>query len=261
MAKKVREEFTVFKDTDGVYHDRQNKDETLEAVKLHVRRPNYEDKQKADFEYQKTFNKLLKEGIMPRLVLDKTIRANGEWNKEEEAQEVQLAKAINSAREKLKRGNIKLSDAVKLAKQSIDDNFKYIQLNMNRNEILNNSAESLAEQARFNYLTSAATVYNDSGVEKKFFKNYEDFLHQDSLGNPVTYVAGATFNRLINNFGDNDFRADWPEYKFLKKYGFVNEKFEYVNKDGKLIDREGNVIEEAPTEETQEGVEAEFLPD
>lgn len=260
MAKKVREEFVVYKDSENNYHGEQDANKTYTEVKLSVRRPNYGEKQGADFEYQKTFTKLLKEGILPRIKLEETIRETGIWDKTKEARERQLAKAINDTREKLKKGGIKLGEGVKLAKQSIKDNFEYIQLNMDRNSILNNSAESIAEQARFNHLTSAATVYNNDGVEKKFFKDYEDFLIQDSRGNVVTYLAGSYLSRLLNNFED-DFRKDWPEYKFLLKYKFVNDKFEYINAEGKPVDEEGNVVPETLPEDKTEVAEAVFLPD
>lgn len=260
MSKKVREEFVVYKDSENNFYTEQNKDNSLVEVKLSVRRPNYGEKQGADFEYQKTVTKLLKEGILPRVKLEETIRENGIWDKAKESRERQLAKAINDAREKLKKGGIKLSEGVKLAKQSIKDNFEYIQLNMDRNSVLNNSAESIAEQARFNHLTSSATVYNNDGVEKKFFQSYEDFLIQDSRGNVVTYLAGSYLSRLLNNFED-DFRKDWPEYKFLLKYKFVNDKFEYINTEGKVVDEDGKELPEVLPEEKTEVAEAVFLPD
>lgn len=256
--KKFREEFTVYQDENGEVFASQNKDNSLKELKLAVQRPTHLQRQDADFEYNKYMNKLLKEGILPIVKLEQTVRENGIWTEDKEKKERELTNAVIKAEETLRKGKIKLSEAEKIAKQAIKDKFERLSLIMEKNSVLENSAERLAENYRFNYLVSHCTVYNDSGG-KRYFQDYDDFLKQDTFGSPVPYLAGMKFSRLTANL-EEDFRADWPEYKFLKKYGFVNDKFQLVNKDGKLVGDDGqelSLVEDEP--ETQE--EPEFLPD
>ncbi len=228
--KKFKEEFSVFKNTNGEFFPEQNKEKNLDEVKLAVRRPNHGEKAAADFEYNKHMNKLLKNEIMPRTKLEDIMKDKSIWDKEKDVKEKELVKFVSEARHVLtKKGGIKVSEAAKLAKDSIRKNFEWLELNGQKNEILNNSAENISENHRFNYLVSCCTVYNDS-VGNKYFKDYEDFLRQDSFGNPVPTIAGVKFSRLIYNMED-DFRKDWPEYQFLQP------------------------------EETPENQEVEFLPD
>jgi hypothetical protein len=260
MSKKFSEEFSVFKDANGEFHPSQDKDKSLTEVKLKVRRPTHLEKQAADFEYNKQMNKLLKDGIMPKVKLNEVIKSNGIWDEEKEAEEKALVEFVNKANEKLEKGKIKLSEAEKLAKDAIKKRFDLIRLTADKNETLQNSADSIAENYRFNYLVSNCTVYNDD-VSSPYFKGYEDFLRQDNVGNPVPWLAGMYYSRLINNFED-DFRKDWPEYKFLMKYGFVNDKLQFVNKDGKPVDEDGKELAVLPeTDKQEEKAEPEFLPD
>ena len=256
--KAVREEFSVFKNAQGEYFHEQNKEKNLEEVKLAVQRPTSLHKQQADYEYYKQMNRLLSDGIKPKVILEKTIRENGIWDDEKEKEANLLARRVWEAREKLQKGRIKLSEGAKIAKEAIKNNYDYLQLVMDKNNILNNAAENIAENHKFNYLVSVCTVYNN-GESKSFFRDYDDFLRQDTLGNPVTNIAGLKFSTLLYGLNE-DYRKDWPEFKFLAKYKFVNEKLEPVNKDGVLVDDDGKPLD-LPGQPKVDEAEPEFLPD
>lgn len=258
--KKYKEDFVVFKDEAGELFAGQNAEKNYKELKLSVRRPSHQERQVADFEYNKQMNKLLKEGIMPKMKLYEVMREKGIWDKEMESKETRLIDNINKCRDKLRMGKIKESEAVKLAKQGIKDNFELLQLTSQKTGILQNSAESISEDYRFNYLVSQCTVYNDD-IGNHYFKDYDDFLRQDNAGNPVPYMAGMYFSRLINNFED-DFRKEWPEYKFLLKYKYVNDKLQFVNKQGQLVDEDGKLLEVQEQEKQEDSAqEPEFYPD
>ncbi len=250
----MRQEFTVFRDkTTGDYFSLQNKEKSLEEVKLAVKRPNHEQQQEAQLIYQRFMNKYLKEGIMPRVKLEVMVK-----DEERDKEEKELARKINDCREQLKRGGIKKSQAVKLAKESIKLNFDWLRLNREKNEVLNNSAETLADNHRFNYLVSCATVYSTS--DKPVFNSYDDFLKEDNLGNQVPAIAGEYYAKLIHNL-DDDFRKDWPEYRFLQRFNYVNDKLQFVDSEGKLVDFDGKPLPEKTEEVTTDELTAEFLPD
>ena len=265
--KKINEDFSVFKNKEtGEYFREQqyntkedgSKEPKLEEIKLRVQKPSHEQARESNFIYAKYMNKYLREGIMPQIKLEETIRGNGIWTDEQEKDETRLTKAILDVREKLKRGGIKQSEAAVLAKQGIKYNFDLMTLTIKKNNILNNSAENLAQQDKFNYLVSTCTVYSDNG--HNVFKDYDDYCREDNKGNGVCTVAGERFSKLVYNL-DDDFRKDWPEYKFLAKYGFCNDKLQYVNKQGQLVDETGKVLEVNENQDTVEQPEPVFLPD
>ena len=256
---KTREEFVLYKEKNGgAFYREAVKDKETEEVKFAVRKPNHEQQRNANFQYSKWMNQYLKEGIMPQMRLEETLRGNGVWDTEMEKREGELAKTIREVEDKLKRGGIKVSEAVQRAKDGIKARFEFLNLTAKRNSLLSNSAESLSQNHRFNYLVSVCTVY--SNTEKPVFKDYDDFLKQDNQGSILPYVAGEVFSRLAYGF-DDDFRKDWPEYKFLLKHKFVNDKLEFVNKEGEIVDIDGNKIEAVQDAKPEETVEPEFYPD
>lgn len=259
MKNRQFEDFSVFVDADNKYFREQNKKGDLKEIKLRVRKPTHEESRESNFIYAKSMNRHLKDGILPQVRLYDIIRENGTWTETQEKEEVKLSKTIGDIRQKLKVGGIKKSEGAKLAKDGIKANFDLINLTMKKNNILNNSAEALAQQDKFNYLTSVCTIYPDNG--RAYFENYEEYLRQDNLGNGVCTVAGEKLSNLGYDL-DDDFRKDWPEYKFLVKYAFCNDKLQYVNKEGKLVDIDGKLLDEVkPESGVIEDKEPEFLPD
>lgn len=255
--KKRFEEFSVWQDSEGNYHGQNDEEGTRKEIKLKVKVPNHKQQSDADFMYAKKMNEYIKEGIMPQIKLDEVIRKNGIWDESKEKEERELITKIADVAKKLRTGNIKKSEMAKLAKESIEARGKYLQLVNERNNILNNSAESLAQNHRFNYMAAVCTVYSNS--ERSFFDNYDTFLTQDNLGNPVCYLAGEYLAKLLYSL-DNDFRKDWPEYKFLEKYKFVNDKLEWLDKDGNIVDYEGKPVKKVEVEVAPEK-EPVFLDD
>jgi hypothetical protein len=102
------------------------------------------------------------------------------------------------------------------------------------------TAEGQADNARFNYLVSACTVYNDS--KKPYFSSYEDYNSKSG----TDLVAGLAAQNLAGMlYGlDSDYEEKLPENKFLKQYKFVDDKLRLVNKQGQLVDSEGRLIDE-----------------
>ena len=69
----------------------------------------------------------------------------------------------------------------------------------------------------------------------------------------LTWKSGDVFAKLIYNL-EEDFRKDWPEYKFLEKYKFVNDKLQFLGEDGTIVDFEGKPL---PQEEELEDADKE----
>ncbi len=208
---KSKETFTIYKDSDGNFH-RESNDGYL-PVKFAVIKPLHKHQQKAQEIYTRRWRELAEQGAPLRAELNDILRKRQLWNDEMQTKENDLLKKIQDNMIKIK-GRLRLSEASKLMKENIKLKADLIILRFSRNQLDNNTAEALSEQERFNYLVSACTVYDDNG--KPVFSSYEDFLQQDETASPLTTMAGESYWKLMTNL-DEDYRASWPEYQFLKK--------------------------------------------
>ena len=248
MTKKFKEIFTVYKDSEGNYHreEKSESGQTYLPVKLAVVRPSHKDQQKAQEVYTRRWRELAENGCPLRAELNDLLRKRELWNDDMQSKEDGLLKKIQDNLDKIK-GRVRLSEAQKLMKENIKLKAELILLRFNRNQLDQNTAESLSEQERFNFLVSACTVYDED--KKPFFSSYENFITEDEAGNPVTTMGGEAMWRLTTNL-DEDYRKDWPEYQFLKKYKLVDEKFRFlkgnklVDIDDKAVDEDGDYINE-----------------
>lgn len=113
-----------------------------------------------------------------------------------------------------------------------------VKLLSEKNSIMRFTAESQADDERFNFLVSRAVVYYDN--KKPYFKDYADYLNKSS-----TEVALQGANTLLNQiYGLGNYDESLPENKFLKKFKFVDSEYRLINKDGHLVDKEGRLIDE-----------------
>ncbi len=112
-------------------------------------------------------------------------------------------------------------------------------LTAGRNDLDAKSAEAQAENERFSYAVYLCTMHPDSG--DAFFKDYEDFKARETQTASIDAAKNLAF--LTYNL-DPNYESELFENKFLKEYGFVDEKLRLINKDGKLVDREGRLIRE-----------------
>jgi hypothetical protein len=101
------------------------------------------------------------------------------------------------------------------------------------------TAEGQADNARFNYLVSACTVYDST--KQRYFSSLEDYLNRST--DIVALLAAQNLANMLYGL-DNDYEGGLPENKFLKQYKFVDDKLRFINKEGKLVDSEGRLIDE-----------------
>jgi hypothetical protein len=101
------------------------------------------------------------------------------------------------------------------------------------------TAEGQADNARFNYLVSACTVYKDNN--RPYFSSYEDYMSKSN--DSVAVLAAQNLAGMLYGL-DSDYEEKLPENKFLKQYKFVDDKLRLIDKNGKLVDSEGRLIDE-----------------
>lgn len=210
----------------------------VKDVELAVRQPTNEERTRGKIEYNKAVKRAIEEGHILRAKLEDYVTKQGLWNDEMEAKDKELLGSIDKAVRRLRGGNMTLSDAKKLCFEIMDlrsERLSHISVKSNLDNI---TAEAFGEQAQFDYLVSVCTVYNDTG--NQYFKDVDDYKNRSTT--TEAYEAANNLSSLLYNI--QAYQESLPENRFLKKFGFVDDKYRLVRKDGKLIDREGRLIDE-----------------
>jgi hypothetical protein len=210
------------------------------VVSLFVKAPSLQDQREATKIYNQTFSEALKAKAVVRAKLDDVLMEQGLWDANKQAQFTKLQNDILDGERKLAKGGIPLSEAKKVAllmKKSREDLRDLIAVKTNLDT---HTAEGQADNARFNYLVSACTVYTDT--KEQYFKSYEDYLNRSA--DPVAILAAQNLAGMLYGL-ENDYEEKLPENKFLKQYKFVDNKLRLINKDGHLVDDNGRLIDES----------------
>ncbi len=220
-------------------------------VTLEVRRPNLAVQQKGQLAYAKAYADLVSGGALLRQRLVDVMRKQNLWDDAKEAEAQGIAERMRGAARRvpdkdgktLEKGITK-ADARAAAIELRKARGELARLLAERNAMEANTAERLAEDARFNFYVAHCTVYADTG--KAYFASVEDYLNRSEDGD--AYAAADQFGRLYYDV-DPDFEKNLPENAFLVKYGFCDSELRLVNADGKFVDEQGNVLEALPAEE------------
>ena len=131
---------------------------------------------------------------------------------------------------------MKLSQAKDIAFEMRKKRLELRDLLAQKIELEGNTAESLSENAKFDYLVANCTFYEDG---KNVYNSVEEY--NDKSEDPIAFSAAATLAALMYSL-DKDFEEKLPENQFLIKANLVNDDLALVNKDGNRVDTEGRLI-------------------
>ena len=208
-------------------------------LKLAVLHPTDQVLTEANAVQNKVFKEAISSGALLGVTIDKVMREQGLWDDAKQKKVEELAKKINDARYQLARGGIKKSRGKELAISILDNINEQRRLLSERSIYASRTADGQADSVRFNYLVSACTVDDETG--KKVFPTLADY---EAASSGETALAAANcLAEVMYGIGTTS-EAKNVEYKFLKRFGFVNDKLQLTNEDGKLIDRSGRLINE-----------------
>ena len=208
-------------------------------VEMMVRSPSLNDQREATRVYNQAFSEALKAKAVVRAKLDDLLVDQGLWDEVKQNKFNQLQSQILDGEKKLAKGGIKLSEAkeVALGMKKLRDELR--DLIAVKTNLDTHTAEGQADNARFNYLVSACTVYSDS--KKPYFASYEEYTNK--AADKVAILAAQSLAGMLYGL-DSDYEEKLPENKFLRQYKFVDDQLRFINKDGKLVDSEGRLIDE-----------------
>lgn len=209
-----------------------------EGKTVYVKRPGRREYQKAQAISNGSFRDALDSGAILRSELDKYAEERGIWDKNKQSRLEDLNKKIEDSLLKLKRGGIKIDEARKCAIDVRQYRMERTLLLASKNQLDDYSAETQAENDRFDYLVSQCVVDENN---EKAFKDLDHYREESE--NEYAYKSASALNRMIHNLDDN-WEAELPENQFLSQYNFVNDKLQLVDKDGNLIDIDGKRINE-----------------
>lgn len=211
-------------------------------VEFAAKRPDRRVLDKAELVKSRAFKEAAQAGAIVRAKVEDLMREQNLWDDEKQAAYETLLKALLDGELRLQKGGgagLTKKSARALCLQMRRDRAALRDLTAYRTELDLHTAEAHAENARFNYLVSACTVYGDTG--KPYFESHDDYLSRED--DPVAGPAATALGQLIYGL-DDDFAKKFPENAGLIKLGAVDDKLRLIDKDGNLVDAEGRRVDE-----------------
>jgi hypothetical protein len=226
----------------------KDKEKTVEVdvdgnkVKIVVKKPNNVTLSQAQRIGAKAWTDCVRDGIMTKKELEKFMKEQGIWDDGKDKEQKAIVEEIGSLEKKLFIGSqghtkLKASEGKDIA----------IKMRMKRGELRDligerisleqNTAESISDNARFDYLVSSCAFYENG---QKVYNSLEEY--QSRADAEPAFTIASTLAGMLYSV-DKDFESKLPENKFLKMFNFVNEDLSLVNKEGETVDLEGRRID------------------
>lgn len=208
-------------------------------IELAVKRPTAKQERDAQVQYNMASAAALKGGALLRKGLERYLIEQNIWDQDKQEEYESLQKHILDAEKTLKRGGLCRSEAKAMAIQLLRDRTAFRNLIHERNAADSITVESQGEEARFGYLVSVCTVYNDTNAP--VFNSYDDYLDQGR--SEKAFAAATNFSKLYYGL-DPNFEAKLTEYVVLKKLGYLDDELRLINSDGHLVDLADRLIDD-----------------
>ena len=210
-------------------------------AEIYVRKPTNGELTKAEKVRVKNWSKFKSDpDIMSKIQLNRYLEERGIWDKQKEKERTTLEKSIAELQEKLSRPGkkkVKLSEARNTAIELRKKRVEYRDLISEKIELESNTTESLADNARFDYLVTCCTFYKDS--DEKVYNSVGDY---ENDATDIAFTAAAALGQLLYNLTDS-FEASLPENEFLVKQKLADkENLALIDFDGNYVDEDFNVI-------------------
>ncbi len=191
-------------------------DYTVEENNYYVRIPNQRDMNNADLIYKTKYSEALRYGALTAAEAQKIIDDREIFGPNDEAEVRKLFIELHALGEKL-MDTEKFTKAAELIFEMEQLRGKIMHINMRKNNILDNTAESYADEHRLQFYAVACSFGED---EKPVFKDIDDYLERAT--EEVARVSLTKIIHLIANEG-KDFRTEWPEYQWRMRHGLMDE--------------------------------------
>jgi hypothetical protein len=204
MAKKDKEQQRSYEATtvDG------NK------VALFVRLPTNEEKQRANIEYASKFNACVTGGIPTRIKVVNAVRKNGMLDKETDSKLAQFRADVLGIEKQLKDKTLTADARAALEgrRNGVMDEFNVLRGEVD--SLISQTAESLAEDAKRNFLICCTTYRQDSNKPTRLFSSVDEL--EDAAEEDNDFVGRVTYEYMmfeagLPSRGDDVFKKAAPE--------------------------------------------------
>jgi hypothetical protein len=203
-------------------------------VGIYVSTPNGKVVQKADRYRAKAFTECIEDGIKTKEELDIFMDQRKIWTENHRNKQTEIVEEISSLERQIFIGDgnkkLPLSDGVKKAIRMRQLRIDLRDLMLKKIEMEQNTAESLADNARFDFLVANCTFYENG---ERVYKDIDDFT--DRAADEIAYAAGSLLAEMIHGYDENA-ENNLPENTFLRHFDLLNE-------DGSLVDEEKNLVD------------------
>lgn len=214
----------------------------------------------ADTLRTKVWHNCLTDGIPTRKQVVELLRDRGEWDDEKEKKEELLTIQLTQLEKDLALGRggkrkPKVSEGRDIAIEIRKVRLELRDLISERISLEDNSAENLADNARFDYLVAHCTYY-DNG--QRVYKSFDEYNNKSA--DDLAFAAAGLLGKMLYNL-DSNFEKNLPENKFLSTYGLVNDDLALIDPnegftvdlDGRRIDEEGYYVDDEGHRTDQDG--------
>jgi len=192
----------------------------------------------------------IQDGVMTKQELKSLMEKKKIWGKDDDEKQKSLQQDIANLEQELyinKRKKMKLSEAKDIAFKMQKKRIALRDHIARRIELEGNTAESLSDNAKFDFLVANCTLWENGN---KVYNSLDTY--QDSSDDNIAFTAAATLAEMLYAI-DPEFEKGLPENRFLRAAGVVNENLEYVDKDGERTDRDGKTINDLGWFQDKEG--------
>jgi hypothetical protein len=217
--------------------------ENGDKITIYVTKPSNEVIAGADIHRAKRWNECIRDGVITKKELATLMEERGIWDKSKSEKEDKIGKRITDLERTLYRGangkKPKVSEGKSLALEMRQLRVDLRDLISERLGLEENTAESLADNARFDYFVAHCTFYKDSN--KRVYNSVEDYNSKSS--DAIAFNAASMLGGILYNL-DSDFEKNLPENRWLKMFNLTDDSGHLVNFEGQQVDSEGRIVNE-----------------
>jgi ribosomal protein L19E len=211
-----------------------------ESVDLCVVKPSAAVLQESQKVWNKTLTESLQSGAILRKKLDLLLEDQNIWNDEKEAEYSEMLKNISDKEAKLRKGGVTKAQGRKMALELRKLRNEAREFRSQRNYLSGATAESIADNSRFNYMVYACTLHNSGdNAGQHYFDSLDEYLESES---EAALQAASKLAELMYGLDENS-ELKLPENQFLIKYGFANAEGHLIDSQGRLVTEEGQLVD------------------
>lgn len=221
------------------------RDGETKEIEFYIQRPNNDVVKLAERYKSKVWNQCLQDGILTKKELSVIMRKRGIWDEAKDKEEETITKEIIQLEKELYHGKDgkskpKVSEGREIAIQIRRKRSELRELITERINLEENTADNLADNARFDFLVANCTFYKDG---TRVYKDFDEYNNKSA--DEIAFAAANLLGKMLYNL-DNNFEKSLPENKFLTKFGLVNEELSLVDPKNpdQLVDTKGKKIDE-----------------